>query len=190
MPSSAQAVLHDRATVGYFLGTPSAFQAISQDGTLIAVQNGFAPRRVMRFNLDPTGRRIVRAQPLDAGRKAWGLPTRGTMAGDKYYFIANTQKDQFDRFGLVKDAKALQPVRIWESDARFAWDAQGQVKALFGQVHQGVRKRDVEEDLGLPAALLGLMRLEEEERRRREEEERARAEEEAARAAEDARHAA
>jgi hypothetical protein len=100
------------------------------EGTLIAVQNGFTPRRVMRFNIDATGKRIVRAQALDAAHKAWGLPTRGTMAGDKYYFVSNTQKNQYDRYGLVMYANDLRAIRIWESDARFAWKAKGQVKPL------------------------------------------------------------
>lgn len=100
-------------------------------GNLIAVQNGFSPRRVMRFTLDPSGKGIARAQPLEAARKAWGLPTRGTLAGDKYYFVANTQKDQYDRYGLVKDTKSLQPIRIWESDVRFAWNVdKGQIKPM------------------------------------------------------------
>ncbi|HET9484044.1 MAG TPA: hypothetical protein VFO79_08810, partial [Xanthomonadales bacterium] len=66
------------------------------DGHLVAVQAGFPPKRVMRFTLTPDGRGISKYQPLEASRAKFGTPTRGVVAGDTYYFIANTQKPAYD----------------------------------------------------------------------------------------------
>lgn len=88
---------------------------------LVAVQNGFPPNRVMRLTLAPDGRSIVRTQPLDAGQKAFGIPTRGVIVDGKYHFIANSQKDNYDRYGVLKDEKKLERVRIYASDLAFGF---------------------------------------------------------------------
>lgn len=88
---------------------------------LVAVQNGFPPSRVMRLTLDPEGRKIIRTQPLDASQKAFGIPTRGVIVDGKYYFIANSQKDNYDRYGVVKDEKKLERVRVYASDLAFGF---------------------------------------------------------------------
>ncbi len=81
-------------------------------GTLIAVQNGFPPARVMRFALDDSGRKIVNSQVLDAGHKSFGVPGSGAVGGNAFYLIANSQKDRVDGNGKLVDAKGLEGVRI------------------------------------------------------------------------------
>lgn len=95
------------------------------DGTLVAIENGMAPRRVIRLHLSADGHRIVRAMPLDAANPAFALPTYGTLAGDNLYFIANSQKGKYDKFGSPRDDAKLEPVKVFRSDLRFAWDSGG-----------------------------------------------------------------
>jgi hypothetical protein len=92
------------------------------DDALIAIENGMSPKRVMRLRLDKNGRRVEKAMPLDAANSAFGLPTYGAIDGDSLYFIANSQKNAYDAYGIVKDASKLEGARVFQSDLRFAWD--------------------------------------------------------------------
>jgi hypothetical protein len=82
-------------------------------GNLIAVQNGMTPRRVMRLTLDPTGRAVAGVQPLEANKPELSLPTQGVLADGALYLIANSQKNQYDRFGLPRDRSKLEGARIY-----------------------------------------------------------------------------
>ena len=92
------------------------------DNALVAIENGMSPKRVMRLRLDKDGRKVDKAMPLDAANAAFGLPTYGAIEGDALYFIANSQKNAYDAYGVVKDASRLEDVRVFRSDLRFAWD--------------------------------------------------------------------
>jgi hypothetical protein len=83
------------------------------NGHLLAVQNGMEPRRVMRLRLTPDGRAIEEVQPLEANQPAMSMPTQGTMAGDELLLIANSQKFQYDRFGLPRERNKLEGARIY-----------------------------------------------------------------------------
>lgn len=89
-------------------------------GHLVAIQNAFPPARVMRLKLDKEdGATIQSSLPLDAGNPAMKAPTRGLVSGDSLYFIANSQKPNYDRYGLPDKSK-LEGVGIWKSDLTFA----------------------------------------------------------------------
>ena len=96
------------------------------NGWLVAVQAGFPPKRVMRFKLSPDGRSIVKHLPLEASRAAFGTPTRGTVAGDTYYLIANTQKGKYDAYGLVRSDAKLEPVKILASELDYGFAEAGE----------------------------------------------------------------
>jgi sugar lactone lactonase YvrE len=91
-------------------------------GHLVAIQNAFPPARVMRLKLDAGGTRVVASMPLDAGHAAFEGPTRGVVDSDALYLIANSQKPNYDRFGLPIDKSAMKGVSIWKSDLKFALD--------------------------------------------------------------------
>ncbi len=95
------------------------------DGTLVVIENGMSPQRVMRLHLSEDGRSIVRAMPLDVANPAFALPTWGTLAGEDLYFIANSQKNKYGAYGTPNDDAKLDPVRIFRSKLRFAWDGEG-----------------------------------------------------------------
>ncbi len=95
------------------------------DGTLIAIENGMSPQRVMRLTLSPEGLSIVKVMPLDVANPAFELPTYGTIAGDQLYFIANSQKGLYGQFGTLKTGAEPKPVRVFSSNLRFAWNEGG-----------------------------------------------------------------
>jgi hypothetical protein len=92
------------------------------DGTLVAIDNGMSPRRVMRLRLSPDGRSIVSTMPLEAAREEMTLPTYGAIQGDALYFVANSQKNAYDAYGSPKADAKMEPVKVFRSDLRFAWD--------------------------------------------------------------------
>jgi hypothetical protein len=95
------------------------------EGTLVAIQNRMSPRRVMRLHLSADGQSIVRAMPLDAAQPAFDLPTYGTVSGEGLYFVANSQKNAYGAYGTPKADATLEPVKVFRSNLRFAWDKGG-----------------------------------------------------------------
>lgn len=95
------------------------------DDTLVVIENGMSPRRVMRLHLDKEGRKIERAMPIDVANPAFGLPTYGTIDADGLYFVANSQKNDYDAYGVLKDVSKLEGIRVFRSDLRFAWNEAG-----------------------------------------------------------------
>ncbi len=93
--------------------------------SLLVVQNGMQPARVMRLLLAADGRSITGVKPLAAGQPEFGLPTLATLTEDRLLFIANSQKNEYDRFGLLRKADALQATRIFSVDPNFASDLAG-----------------------------------------------------------------
>jgi len=81
--------------------------------SLVLVQNDMNPERVMRLQLDGTGRSVANVLPLAANVAALDVPTMLAMAGDDIYLIANSQKGNYDRFGLVRDKDKLEGTRIY-----------------------------------------------------------------------------
>ncbi|MGH8121831.1 MAG: hypothetical protein ACREPT_03580 [Rudaea sp.] len=95
------------------------------DGTLVAVQNDMSPQRVMRLKLSADGRSVVNAMPLDVAQPAFTGLAAGAVSGDGLYSIANSQKGLYDRYGVLTEAGKLEPVHIFRSNLRFAWDDKG-----------------------------------------------------------------
>lgn len=95
------------------------------DGTLVLVEPGMQPARVMRLTLSEDGRSVAKAMPLDVAQPEFTRLDGGTVAGDKLYFIANGQAAKYDSHGLLRDGAVLEPVAIWESNLRFAWNEGG-----------------------------------------------------------------
>jgi len=69
------------------------------DGAIIAVQNGVAPARIMRFTLDSAWARIVKAEVLDRNSTIADEPTIGTVVGDEFFYVANSQWEKYDDEG-------------------------------------------------------------------------------------------
>jgi sugar lactone lactonase YvrE len=69
------------------------------DGALVAIQNGVAPPRVMRFVLDSAWTRIVRADVQDRNTAIADEPTNGVVVGDEFIYVANSQWEKYDDAG-------------------------------------------------------------------------------------------
>jgi SMP-30/Gluconolactonase/LRE-like region len=78
-------------------------------GAIVAVQNGVAPARIVRFTLDAAGTRIVRADVLDQNVALAGEPTIGTIVGDRFVYVANSQWDEYDDDGHRVPKTTLSP---------------------------------------------------------------------------------
>ena len=76
-------------------------------GTIVAVQNGVAPARIMRFVLDSSGTRIARAELLDRNTVVADEPTIGTIAGDEFVYVANSQWEKYTESGARIPARRL-----------------------------------------------------------------------------------
>ncbi len=83
-------------------------------GTLIGVQNGVTPPRIVRLVLDHAGLRIERVEVLDRNLEVATEPTIGTVWGDRYYYVANSQWDEYDDAGRPKPGARLAPAKILE----------------------------------------------------------------------------
>ena len=81
------------------------------DNSLIAVQNGCIAHRVARFFLNPALDGVLKAEVLERGNPLFDIPTTGAVAGDTFYFIANSQLHNYGATGIVDRAK-LRPISI------------------------------------------------------------------------------
>jgi sugar lactone lactonase YvrE len=73
-------------------------------GSLIAIQNGIQPMRVMRYHLSKDLATIVKAEVIDRAHPAFNEPTIGCVSDGNFYYVANSLWS-----GYTKDAK-LKPV--------------------------------------------------------------------------------
>jgi sugar lactone lactonase YvrE len=82
-------------------------------GSIIAVQNGVVPARVMRFHLDARGERVTRAELLDRNWPIADEPTIGTLAGDTFVYVADSQWEKYSDDGKRKaEVKLTSPVLL------------------------------------------------------------------------------
>jgi sugar lactone lactonase YvrE len=64
-------------------------------GSLIAIQNGILPHRVIRLDLAPDGLTISRARILEMNHPDFDEPTLGVVEGGALYFSADSQGQKF-----------------------------------------------------------------------------------------------
>jgi hypothetical protein len=76
-----------------------------QKGKLIGIQNGTSPQRVVRFSLSRDNLRLTRAETLEANHADFNEPTLGVLAGEDFYFVANSQWEMVDEKGAASAAE-------------------------------------------------------------------------------------
>lgn len=81
-------------------------------GFLFLTQNGTSPERVMRLQLDPSLTRIVSGKIVERATPTLGDPTHGVLAGDSFWYIANSGWSELDPHGDVKPGSKLTPARV------------------------------------------------------------------------------
>jgi SMP-30/Gluconolactonase/LRE-like region len=88
------------------------------ENTLIALQNGIQPNRVVRFYLDDTGKRIERSEIVEMNNRFFKDPTLGVVANNKFYYIANGQWSAFNADGTISPADKLQELVILKANLK------------------------------------------------------------------------
>ena len=78
--------------------------------TLVGVQNSLGDSRIVRFDVAPLARAVLRAEVLEAGNPLWHIPTTGAFRGDEYLYIGNSCLDAH-RDGEVR-AEGRVPTRL------------------------------------------------------------------------------
>jgi hypothetical protein len=83
------------------------------EGAIVAVQNGVFPARIMRFELDSSLTKITSAVVLDQNPAVADEPTIGTIVGDEFFYVANSQWEKYNGAGeLLPRAVLRRPVLI------------------------------------------------------------------------------
>lgn len=83
---------------------------------LIAVQNGVSPQRILRIRLNAEGTAVEQAEVLASALPEFEEPTLGTIVGDSFYFVANSQWNRFDQGHRLPVDSSLQIPRVLKID--------------------------------------------------------------------------
>lgn len=83
--------------------------------SLIAIQNGVSPSRATQYFLNGAQNEITRFETLDRKHPAFNEPTMGTIIGDTYYYIGNSQWGAYDDSHKIKPDEQLQDIVILKS---------------------------------------------------------------------------
>ena len=83
---------------------------VRNGNTLIAVQNGIAPQRVVAITLNASGNGVAAVKVISANDPNIPEPSLGTMRGDDYCVVANAQWSRFNEDGTPK--QTLDPARV------------------------------------------------------------------------------
>jgi WD40 repeat protein len=79
-------------------------------GSIIAIQNGVNPQRVVQFTLDPAFTKITGYKTLEANHADFNEPTLGVLNGNDFYFNANSQWAFVSDKGELDKEKLKEPV--------------------------------------------------------------------------------
>jgi len=80
-------------------------------GSLVAVQTGIGSARIIAFRLSAKQDRVGSFTILENRSDYTLSPTAGAVAGNDFYFIANSQSDSLPD-GKILDSSRLEPIRI------------------------------------------------------------------------------
>lgn len=75
---------------------------------LIAIQNLYPPHRVLRLELEPGVGRVAAVTVLEQARPDYSEPTLGTVVGDSFVYVANSQWNRFDEAARLPPAAELE----------------------------------------------------------------------------------
>jgi hypothetical protein len=81
--------------------------------TLVAIQNGTSPERLLLLHLDAALTRVTRWEVALARTAGLGDPTHGAVRGDRFEFISNSGWDRVADDGSISAAAAATSPAIW-----------------------------------------------------------------------------
>jgi len=88
-----------------------------QGSSLVAVQNGTSPVRIVSFILDPSKATILKETVIERATSTLGAPTHGVLVGATFFYIANSGWDAIDDHGATKSSAKLTPAIIMRAAA-------------------------------------------------------------------------
>ncbi|MGC2239199.1 MAG: hypothetical protein WA584_23790 [Pyrinomonadaceae bacterium] len=80
--------------------------------SLIAVQNGVNPQRIVRLFLSKDAKSVERVQILEANNSVFDELTLGMLRGNEFYFVANSQWNLLGSGGQLKTPEKLKNAEI------------------------------------------------------------------------------
>lgn len=95
---------------GYLL---DGIDALQLDGrSLLAVQNGHSPKRILRIDMNRDWLGIARIAVLESGHSGWTEPVGGTIDDDEFLYVGTGQWDRFGAGGAVLEGANPEPTQI------------------------------------------------------------------------------
>ena len=92
------------------------------DDSLVLVQNGIVPRRVLRFQLFDDGRRGRHSQAMLSGQPEFRNPVATTMVGNQLHLIANSHRNAYDpRTGQLREGAEVKPHQVLKLSLDYGW---------------------------------------------------------------------
>jgi hypothetical protein len=80
--------------------------------SMLAVQNGSTPERVISFRLDPLHSKVLSQDVIEAATSTIGDPTHGVIVGSDFYYVANSGWDTLEANGERKSTAKVTKARI------------------------------------------------------------------------------
>jgi hypothetical protein len=87
-------------------------------GSIIAVQNGVEPARIVQMVLDAAGDSIARLDVIDRNSNIADEPSIGTVLGDDFIYVANGQWTKYDTNGTRIAGSKLSPTILLDVPLR------------------------------------------------------------------------
>ena len=84
--------------------------------SLVGIQNGVRPERVVQGFLSPQHDRITRFRVLESAHPSYEVPTTGVIVGDALIYIATTQLDAVDQAGKLLPWDQLKDIVVLKLD--------------------------------------------------------------------------
>ncbi len=85
-------------------------------GNLIAIQNGVNPQRIILLELNSDNTSIYNYKILESNNPLFDEPTLGVIAGNSFYYIANSQWSRFNKNGTIFPDEELEYPLIMQLD--------------------------------------------------------------------------
>ena len=85
---------------------------VADGASLIAIQNGVSPGRIVRLHLTRGGAAVARVEVLERANPTWGEPTLGTIVNDGLLYVADAQWQRYGAGGAVTGDVPVRPTAI------------------------------------------------------------------------------
>ena len=84
--------------------------------SLVGIQNGLRPMRIVRLELSADRTRVVSAHDWERANPAWTEPVSGTVARSRLVYVATGQWDRFGQGGAPVGDRPAVPTEIRVTD--------------------------------------------------------------------------